>query len=272
MDLLCDAVNAGAKVFHSTRRGFICTPRYVLGAPLEQLQDAPPALLRPLLIRLPLRFVFYIVRCVSEFMLFVNGPRHRRLGLPRYSVGRDPAPPTMDQRVYTYYAQGDISHKGDVRHLSGCNVMFDDGSVETVDIILCATGYEIDFPYLRVEYWRLREGAVGLLHKKIFHPYISSIFFIGLVHPIGAHWPVFEQQSKLVATYLRAKSVARHLQFDLLKAGRYALALEAPSRKKAVSQSLMVSKQNYILSLEKECQILTSHFRQKRFRSLGGKA
>src|SRR6185437_2958637 len=49
-DLLCECVPLAARTVHSTRSGFYCIPKYVLGRPTDTLQRESPVFVRRLLL------------------------------------------------------------------------------------------------------------------------------------------------------------------------------------------------------------------------------
>jgi isoprenylcysteine carboxyl methyltransferase (ICMT) family protein YpbQ len=253
VDILCDAATVGAQVLHSTRRGFMCVPRYVLGKPLEFLQDNPPPVLGMVLSRLPLHITFKMVALISSLVLKVAGKGVRQLGLPKYVVKDSPALPTLDQRVYNFYAQGDIQHKGAIQSFEGRQVLFADGTCEEVDVVICATGFKAAFDFLTPEHLVVKpEGRELALDCQMFHPHDRRLSFIGLVHPIGAHWSVFEAQAKLVATYITARELGLSGKFELLLGGDKPTAPShgAPSSFSSVPLHVpVVQKQNYLRSL-----------------------
>jgi isoprenylcysteine carboxyl methyltransferase (ICMT) family protein YpbQ len=246
MDVLCDAAAVAKSVFHSTRRGFICTPRYFMGQPTEAMIESPPPLIGPLLARLPLRWMFRMIALMSETVLRVAGTTNAKLGIPRYRIDESPPPPTMDQRVYNFYAIGDIAYRGPVAAFEGGQVVFADGRRDVIDIIVCGTGYRADFPFLDPTHQPTDPDGQNVLLKQIFHRNEPTLFFVGLIHPIGAHWRVFEWQAQLIATYL-ATNRARRSAFDLLSKGCY--------RRSSVPTGngvLMVNKLAYARALKAE--------------------
>jgi Flavin-binding monooxygenase-like len=56
------------------------------------------------------------------------------------------------------------------------------------------------------------------LYLRVFHPAHKSLFFIGLVQPQGAVWPLSEAQSRLVAKFINGKWALPSNVADLAKA------------------------------------------------------
>lgn len=246
MDVLCDAAAVAKAVYHSTRRGFICTPRFFMGHPTEAMMESPPPLIGALLARLPLTSMFRMIALMSETVLRISGATNASLGIPPYTIDDSPPPPTMDQRVYTFYAIGDIIHRGPVAALDDGHVTFADGHRDAIDLIVCSTGYRADFPFLDPTHQPNDPERKSALRRQIFHRDEPTLFFVGLIHPIGAHWRVFEWQAQLIATYLTA-SKARRTAFDLLSKGGYRLDRDSSSK-----DVLMVNKLAYRRVLKAE--------------------
>jgi cation diffusion facilitator CzcD-associated flavoprotein CzcO/isoprenylcysteine carboxyl methyltransferase (ICMT) family protein YpbQ len=247
MDIVVDAAIAADAVFHSTRRGFVCAPRYLFGSPLEKLQDNPPPIIGKLIDKLPLPGTFRLVAFLSDAVMRMNGYSNSKLGLPLRRRGDPPVLPTLDQRIYGYYAQGDVKHKPDVDHLMGNQVLFADGSSEVVDVIVYATGYEIDYPFMAPEHLNASPGPEPV--PRLFHHIFTrkdNTFVAGLVHPVGAHWRVFEAQARLIATFIMARDAGCADRFIQSKT-RY--LDRQPQRPASASSALLVSKNGYIAEL-----------------------
>jgi hypothetical protein len=96
---------------------------------------------------------------------------------------------------------GDAVAKGDVRELLGDRVRFSDNSVEAVDAIIYATGYDISFPFLDPQLVSAPENVLPL-YKRMFKPGLDDLAFIGLGQAIPTIFPFAELQSKLAARWL----------------------------------------------------------------------
>jgi hypothetical protein len=91
--------------------------------------------------------------------------------------------------------------KGDVAELLGDSVRFADGSVERVDAIIYATGYNVSFPFLDPDLLSAPENVLPLF-KRMLKPGIDDLAFIGLGQAIPTIFPFAELQSKLAARWL----------------------------------------------------------------------
>lgn len=203
IDLVAESALIAERTYHSTRRGLFSMPRYLLGRPFEELlQSELPlkSVLAPLLLPLVRRLGEPPSRCKMPKV-------DLRDGLPHPTVGRE---------VFRFYLQGDIIHKPDVTRLDGETVCFGDGSEEQVDVIYCATGYALDYPFIDRQWlnWGTSVPRPDLyLHT--FPPDHDSLFVLGMMQPLGAHWSTYDEQSKLVAEVIRQKEKggARYEEF-----------------------------------------------------------
>lgn len=92
---------------------------------------------------------------------------------------------------------GSIVCRPEIASVSGRTVTFTDGSRAAVDVIVCATGYELDIPYLddRV---RVRTGADMRLHLRTMHPDLPGLGVIGQYATSGPYFPLLELQARWI--------------------------------------------------------------------------
>src|SRR5262249_27364079 len=90
--------------------------------------------------------------------------------------------------------------KPNVAELQGDSVSFEDGTTETIDVIVYATGYKITFPFFDPEFLSAPENKLPL-YKRIFVPAGDDLALIGFAQSIPTLFPFVELQSKLVARY-----------------------------------------------------------------------
>ncbi len=93
--------------------------------------------------------------------------------------------------------EGSITCRPAIATVSGRTVTFTDGSSETVDAIVCATGYDLDIPYLDDEVWE-RTGRDLRLHLRTFHPDLPGLGVIGQYATSGPYLPLLELQARWI--------------------------------------------------------------------------
>jgi cation diffusion facilitator CzcD-associated flavoprotein CzcO len=176
-------------VFLSTRSGAYVVPKYIFGKPTDQIVRQNP-LLPPALQR----------RTGRVLQRILNG-RMEDFGLPTPDHKFLDAHPTVSGELLGRLGAGDAVAKGDVAELLDDRVRFADGSVEPVDAIIYATGYNISFPFFDSEFLSAPENVLPL-YKRMFKPGIDDLAFIGFAQAIPTIFPFSELQSKLAARWL----------------------------------------------------------------------
>jgi hypothetical protein len=92
---------------------------------------------------------------------------------------------------------GAIVCRPGIASASGRTLTFTDGSSAAVDVIVCATGYELDIPYLDDQI-RVRTGADMRLHLRTVHPDLPGFGVIGQYATSGPYFPLLELQARWI--------------------------------------------------------------------------
>src|SRR5690606_29796287 len=92
-------------------------------------------------------------------------------GLPDPDYRLYESHPVMNSLVLHHLGHGDIQPRGDIRQVEGNQVTFADGSQGEYDLILMATGYQLNYPFIARDElnWPQRAGAPQL-YLNVFHP------------------------------------------------------------------------------------------------------
>jgi hypothetical protein len=178
------------RVFLSTRSGAWVVPKYMLGKPVDQWVATQP--------RLPLKPQRYLARALPWLL---SGPM-QRYGLPRPNHEFLEAHPTQSSELLVRLGSGDAVAKPDVKSLEGDSVRFVDDTVEPIDVIIWATGYNITFPFFDEDFVSAPDNRIDLF-KRILRPGIDDLMFVGFGQAIPTLFPFVECQAALVARYLR---------------------------------------------------------------------
>jgi hypothetical protein len=99
-----------------------------------------------------------------------------------------------------YLAQvrdGSVVCRPGVASIEGRTVTFTDGSTETVSAMVCATGYEVDVPYLREDVRRVLEPDPAL-YQRTFHPDLPGLGVIGQFLAQGPYFSLLELQARWI--------------------------------------------------------------------------
>jgi dimethylaniline monooxygenase (N-oxide forming) len=100
-----------------------------------------------------------------------------------------------------YLAQvrdGSIVCRPGIASIEGQTVTFTDGSTEKVRVVICATGYELDIPYLSGAV-RERLGPDLALYQRTFQPDLPGLGVVGQFLAQGPYFPLRELQARWIA-------------------------------------------------------------------------
>jgi hypothetical protein len=99
-------------------------------------------------------------------------------------------------------AEGAIACRPAIAAVDGHTVTFTDGSAETVDAIVCATGYELDLPYLSGELRPVLGDGHLRLHLRTLRPDLPGFGAIGQFLAQGPYFSLLELQARwIIATW-----------------------------------------------------------------------
>ncbi len=121
----------------------------------------------------------------------------------------------MNSQILHYLSHGDLTAKPNIARLNGGEVVFDDGSREQIDLIIYATGYRWELPYLQEGLVRWQDGRPDL-YMSVFSREHPALFVLGLFESNVAAYQLFDQLADLIARVLLAQSSGKEV------AGRFA--------------------------------------------------
>jgi cation diffusion facilitator CzcD-associated flavoprotein CzcO len=181
------------KLFVSARRGVWILPKYLGGVPIDK-NPAPAWMPKTLRQWLGGRIIRKAVGKMSDY------------GLPEPEIGPFESHGTVSGEFLLRAGSGDIAMKPGIERLDGDGVVFTDGSRETIDVIIWATGYDISFPFFRDPAFTAdADNRPPPLYKRIMKPGVPDLFYMGLAQALPTLVNFAEQQSKLVGAYLAGK-------------------------------------------------------------------
>ncbi|CAN5635715.1 NAD(P)-binding domain-containing protein [soil metagenome] len=183
----------------STRSSAWIVPKYIAGQPGDKLFKTSP--------HIPLSWQ----RKAAQLFAPLVGADPTKYGLPPANHKLFEAHPTQSVELPLRLGSGDIIPKPNISLLDGDVVHFEDGTSDTFDVIIYATGYNITFPFFDPDFIGAPDNQIRL-YKRMFAPGIDNLVFIGFAQAIPTLFPFVECQSRVLAAYA---------------AGRYALPDEA---------------------------------------------
>lgn len=212
MDIVCELGQGHregrgpARVILSQRSGVWITPKVLGNIPQDKALRHPmkkPGLwehIKRRFIPKAVRIGLYNVVCETWMRLIVGDPH--RVGLKQPTDRYSQLHGTISQDLHAArLIHGDVTPRVNIRELRGREVIFEDGSIESADVIIQCTGYNISFPFLDAATISAPDNDIALW-QRIFDPRFDNLMFIALVQPICAMMPIAELQSNFIADYL----------------------------------------------------------------------
>ena len=192
-DIAVEASQHAARTFLSVRRGYHYLPKYIFGRPIDQVGE----------VSLKLRVPLFVRTALNQLLLRVVVGRPERFGLPRPDHKLFESHPIVNSQILPALGRGDICPKPDVQELRGREVLFRDGTTESVDLIIYATGYRVAFPFLARAHLNWTANRPDL-YLHVFHPEYDDLFVVGMIQPDSGVWWLMDLQARAVAQYIRA--------------------------------------------------------------------
>lgn len=193
-DIVVDAVHRAKSVDLSVRRGYHFVPKYIFGKPADTVGGV---------VKLPAS----IKQKLDNWLLktfFVVDPQ--KLGFPEPDHKLYESHPIVNTLVLYHLGHGDISIKRDLKSFEGKTVHFKDGTSQEYDIVMLATGYKLNYPFIDREHLNWPEGEKApQLYLNIFSPQHNNLFVLGMIEATGLGWEGRNKQAELVAHYIRAQ-------------------------------------------------------------------
>jgi dimethylaniline monooxygenase (N-oxide forming) len=188
MDIAVESSYVARKTYLAARRGAWIVPKYIFGRPMDQIRNNP-------------RIPFALRRQLLERVIRAYTGDPERYGLPKPDHRFGEAHPTVSGRILDRIAHGTVEPRPNIAALEGGEVRFTDGTAVHADVVVYCTGYKITFPFFDPDLISAPENHIELF-RRVFHPEIDNVFFIGLLQPLGAIMPLAEAQSSWVGDYL----------------------------------------------------------------------
>ncbi|MCC2032637.1 flavin-containing monooxygenase [Microbacterium allomyrinae] len=195
----CDlAVDAAASRFETTisiRSGTVFQPKTYFGRARTDLPFAKwPAVLQE--------------RAYRALVEISVGNSANYPGLPKpETTNLYKIRPIINSQLLHWMHHGRVDVAPGIVGIQGKEVTFTDGSVREFDTLLLATGFITSFPFLDATLqW---QGNMPLRYANgTLSSGLANLYFLGLVAPAGAQWPVYEVQMQLIDALSRLQRMS----------------------------------------------------------------
>lgn len=191
-DIAVDAVHAADSVDISVRRGYYFVPKYVFGKPADTVGGK---------INLPAWLKQKVDSTVLQW--FTGDPV--RFGFPKPDYKMYESHPVVNSLILHHLGHGDIHVKADIARFDGKTVHFKDGTRKDYDMVLCATGYRLHYPFIdqALLNW---QGMAPQLYLNILSQRFDNLAVLGMIEASGIGWQGRYEQAELVARFFAAQA------------------------------------------------------------------
>lgn len=188
-DLAAEAARVGTKCVLSMRESVWFIPKFFAGIPsVDLIRGWMPE---------------WFQRLMAYCMIRITFGKHESYGLSQPKHRIFAKHPTVNNEVPYYIKHGRIIPKPAVKKLAGWSVEFIDGSREEFELIICATGYDVAYPFLPPELQRVK-GAIVQCYGGSFLDDYKGLYYVGWGQArggvgslISAYGPLFARCLKL---------------------------------------------------------------------------
>jgi len=187
VDIACDAGRNSTQAYLSVRRGYRYIPKHIFGVPTDALLSGVIA---------PPKGVSMGGGDANKLIDTLVGDL-TRLGLPAPDHDVLTSHPIMNTQVLYHLAHGDVIAKPDVSHVESSEVVFVDGTREQIDLIVLATGYQYQVPFLKAPELEWNHGRPQL-YLKLFARAYPTLYFMGFAEFADAAYKRFEDMANLI--------------------------------------------------------------------------
>ncbi len=186
-DLISEAARRGECAHWSLRRGYWFLPELLFGRPvIEIIKPWMPVRLQRTLIRPLLRVAI---------------GSYEDYGLPKPDHKIFEAHPSLSSEIFLYLKQGRIEPVGDVEGVDGEKIILEGGRRETYDLVVCATGFEVAFPFLPKGAVPV-EGKTPELYAGLVRPEYRHLYVAGAYQARYGIGPLLRPMAQLIADWV----------------------------------------------------------------------
>ncbi len=189
-DLAAEAARVASSCHWSMRRGHWFMPKTIFGVPTVEL-------LRPWM---PL----WLQRAMLRLLLRIVVGRYEDYGLQRPDHRIFETHPTINTEVLHYFKHGAIAVHPAVAQLEGDMIEFVDGARERFDLVVCATGFHVSFPFLPEGLVPVKDAAPQL-YAGGTHPDYKHLYIVGMLQLRYGFGPLLTPYADLMCRLIESQ-------------------------------------------------------------------
>ena len=188
-DVVSEAARVGAEAHMSLRRGYWFLPKTMFGKPSAE----SPAIFLPV----------FLQRAILRLLLRVVVGKYESYGLPHPDHKLFEHHPTVSSEVLYYLKHGRITPHKDIERFDGKTVYFVDGTKIEVDLIVCATGFYVSFPFLPEGLVPVKNGNIAQVYGGSMLPRYKNLYVFGTQQIRYGVGPLITPAAKLLAKFIK---------------------------------------------------------------------
>lgn len=184
-DIASDVCVTSARTVMVARSGVMIAPKLIFGRPFTDVT-----------LKLYRRWVpDWLRRRLIAFLVYLVHGRMTDLGFKPLTRR---AHPTTSAVLIQHIAYRRVTVKQGIERIEGKRIYFSDGTDEEFDVMIAATGYLIDLPFIPSSIVPIKDNAVDL-YKRICAPDWNGLYFVGLLNSTANSLnEIFEYQSRWI--------------------------------------------------------------------------
>ena len=186
VDIACDAARFADFAAISVRRGYHLVPKHIFGMPADAFAASGP--------HLPMKWAQRIFPPLLKVLI----GKPSKYGWPEPDHKLFETHPIVNDQILHHLRHGDLLARRDVTRFDGADVVFADGTRETYDLVIMATGYQTKVPYVDESMFRWK-GSRPNLHLRLFSQDHPGLAAIGFTEGDGGAYELFDDMSDLIA-------------------------------------------------------------------------
>ena len=192
-DLAGEMGAVAASVDVSTRKGLWFLPKMIRGRAYDTYRTRFSRKLPPALSH---RF-FRKMLLDSYAELGFTKESLPRLNLPPFDLQKGKFMPAMD--ILFRIRDGQVHMKPEIEQVGESEVRYVDGSTSPADVLLFATGFNLDFPFIDEAILRVDGRYTIGLYRQVFHRDYDNLAFLAMNFAGGSAFPLMEIQARWMA-------------------------------------------------------------------------
>lgn len=206
VDIAADICTVSEHTVLSARSPVLIMPRMMFGVPNSRTLLK---LERPFL---PWKVRVWIRTTLTRFF-------HGRMEQWGFRTPKTRTHPISHPTLISQIAWGRVTVKPGITAIEGKQIRFTDGSVDSFDAVIAATGYNTAIPFLSDDISPVENGTTHVaLYNRVAHPHVPGLYFIGYFDVTGgSNIRMMDDQAEYIAA-LVTDAVKRPSENEMLSA------------------------------------------------------